>query len=279
MKRALVVGMGGLRGGYDAGVVVELCRELGPDYFDTVFASSVGVFAATFFLANQPDIIENTWRNLVDGRKLVNLFNFFRHRDILDLEYLTEIFQNEVSRLNTEQVFKTRANLIYVLTEYPTGKVVYCKPKKENLFELMRASSALPFVHRPIRVDGVNYIDGGLVSPLPIAEAIKEDFNEIIAVYNKPSGFYVGKSFKIFHRIMSLFLPPAISKLLNRYESKTRKLQELISQNQHVTVIRQKTQIPLRSILDTNKARLNATIDKGVSDAQDFLKSRRESKR
>ena len=93
-----------------------------------------------------------------------------------------------------------------------------------------------------------------------IAEAIKEDFNEIIAVYNKPSGFYVGKSFKIFHRIMSLFLPPAISKLLNRYESKTRKLQELISQNHHVTVIRPKTQIPLRSILDTNKARLNATI-------------------
>ena len=60
MKKALIVGSGGLKGAFEAGAVAKLCRVLGPDYFDAVYASSVGVFAATFFVANQPETIENT---------------------------------------------------------------------------------------------------------------------------------------------------------------------------------------------------------------------------
>ena len=56
MKKALVVGSGGLNGAYSAGVVAELGRQLGPKHFDAVYASSVGVYAATFLVANQPDL-------------------------------------------------------------------------------------------------------------------------------------------------------------------------------------------------------------------------------
>src|SRR3989344_4456293 len=247
MRRALVVGMGGLRGGYDAGVVATLCRELGPDYFEVVFASSVGVFAATFFLANQPDSLESTWRNFVDGRKLVNFLNPLRRREVLDLEYLTGIFQNEISFLDVEKVFKVSASLMYALTEYSSGKTVYRKPDRKNLFECMRASAALPFAHRPVSIDNVRYIDGGLSCPLPIHKAIEEGFDEIIAVYNKPKGFYIGNRFKLFYPVGSLLLPSSIAGLLVAYERNIQEIEESLSRNRRVTIIRPKTQIPLRS--------------------------------
>lgn len=188
MKRALVVGGGGLAGAYGAGVVATLCRKLGHDYFDTVIASSVGVFAATFFAANQPSTIENTWRHLVDGRKLVNLFNPLFGREILDLEYLAEIFQNEKSALNVRRVFSSGVRIIYVLTQYPTGVVEHRIPTFDDIFDLMRASSALPLVHRPVLIDGRRYTDGGLSDSLPIGKALEENYDEIVAVYNKPRG-------------------------------------------------------------------------------------------
>ncbi len=265
--------MGGLRGGYDAGVVATLCRKLGPDYFDGVFASSVGVFAATFFVANQPDTIENTWRNLVDGKKLVSLLHPLRRREILDLDYLIEIFQNEGSRLDIEGVLNSRTSLVYVLTEYPSGNVTYRAPSRENLFELMRASAALPLAHRPVRVGGVCYTDGGLVQPLPIAKALEGGYEEIIAIYNKPEEFYVGWRFKLFLPLLSLGLPSAISQLVRTFETRVRELERKISSDPRISVIRPREQIPLRSILDTNRSRLNETIDLGVADARRFVAS------
>ena len=61
-KRALVIGMGALRGAYDAGVVVTLCRALGPDYFHAVYGCSAGTYAIAHFVLNQPDSGEKLWR-------------------------------------------------------------------------------------------------------------------------------------------------------------------------------------------------------------------------
>ena len=95
--RALVLGVGGLRGAYDAGVAAALCQTLGHTYFDAIYMSSVGVFAGTFFAANQPDVMEHAWRNYVSGKQLVNYANPLRGRNILNTEYLIDIFKNDVN--------------------------------------------------------------------------------------------------------------------------------------------------------------------------------------
>lgn len=278
MKRALVVGGGGLTGAYGAGVVATLCRKLGSDYFDTVIASSVGVFAATFFVANQPSTIENTWRNLIDGRKLVNLFNPLFGREILDLEYLVEIFRNKKSNLKVERVFASNIRLIYVLTQYPTGVVAYRMPTREDMFNLMRASSALPLVHRPVLIDGRRYIDGGLSDSLPIRKALEENCDEVIAVYNKPRG-YENKQSGPLWRVMPYFLPSSISKLVRARRERTAEVERSIDNSPLIRVIRPEIRLPLRSHLDTDKSRLNAVIDQGIADASTFVELQLTSRR
>jgi len=51
-KTALIIGPGGLRGAYNAGVAVGLGRALGTDWVDGVYASSVGVYMAAFLRLN-----------------------------------------------------------------------------------------------------------------------------------------------------------------------------------------------------------------------------------
>ncbi len=271
-KKALVVGTGGLRGAYSAGAVATLCRELGPDYFDAVYASSVGVFASTFFISNQPDTIENTWRNLVHGRKLVNLLNALRGKPVLDLDYLVKIFQSDESLLNLDDVFRNPTRLVYAVTDYGSGKAVYKCPTRDNIWNLMKASCALPFFHGPVIVDGLTYIDGGLTDPLPIDKARADGYDNIIAVWNKPRSFYVEPRMRVAANTLALMSSAPIRDLLKDFKNKMLAADSQLDSDR-LRVIRPSQNLPLNSLLDTNKDRLNTVISMGVSDAQDFLRN------
>ncbi len=276
VKKALVTGSGGLMGAYDAGVLVILGRELGADYFDSIYASSVGVFISTFFKSGQSDTIENTWRNLVHSKQLVNFTNPLRGKQVLDLEYLAEIFQDERSLLNLRAVMSSRTKLTYVLTEDPSGKTRYFQPEERNLFDAMRASAALPLVHSAVRVDGQLYRDGGLIDKLPIKKALEERNDELIVVYNKPEGFSYGLKESRITKILSLTLPKEISKLVRHRDSQNKELDRIIKQNRRVKVIRPTIPLPLTSVIDTDKERINASIDLGIRDAEEFLRTYKE---
>lgn len=271
MRKALVVGSGGLNGAYGAGVIAELGRQLGPKYFDTVYASSVGVYAATFLVANQPDTIENTWRNLVNGKRLVNFGNVVRGRAILDLEYLAEIFQNEKSWLDTGAVFGTHVPT-YTVTEYLTGKTRYMRPNLQNLFQLMTASSAIPFIHWPVDIDGKLYIDGGLSDPLPVERALVDGYDRVVAVANKQDGTYVGKFYNLA-KFTSTILPRHIAHLIKTYEDRVRTVEEVIDKDSRVVAIRPRRPLPLRHFIDTDKGRINEAVQMGVDDTRSALQA------
>jgi len=213
-KRALIVGTGGLRGAYGAGVVAELCRKLGPYYFDSLYASSVGTYAATFFVANQPGVIEDVWRNHVDGRKLIDYTNIFKNRAVLQLGYLARIFQNGLHCLDVNAVMHSRASLFYTLTEYATGKTAFITPQKNMIFDMMSASAAMPLLHPPKIINGMGYVDGSLSDPLPFLKALADGHDEVVVVYNKPSGFFVGNRYDTFSHLLAAAMPRKIGHLV-----------------------------------------------------------------
>lgn len=272
-KRALIVGAGALRGAYDAGVVAELCRELGANYFDSLYGCSAGSYAVTFFAADQPDVIENVWRNYLDGNKFVHFLNPLRNHHILDLEYLNDLFRRGDTSLRIENISDIFTRLTYVLTERRTARPIYCQPVQENIFSLMNASSAMPFVHSPVVIDGVAYIDGVLSDSLPFVRALADGNEEVVVVYNKPEGFLVSDKYDTSSRVLAKLLPSGTARLIKALGIQYEKVEEQLKSESSVKVIRPKTQLPLESIFDTNKQRLNACVDMGIADAQEFLKT------
>ncbi|MDP1884616.1 MAG: patatin-like phospholipase family protein [Candidatus Moranbacteria bacterium] len=263
MNKSLVVGSGAMYGAYGAGVTAELGRQLGSKYFDSIYASSVGVFAGTYFSADQSRIMEEIWRRHIDGRKLIN---YFRIRNSLNLRYLENIFREGHSLLDIEEVFRSRTRLIYVLTRLRDGKAVYQTPTPLNIFRSMRASAATPILHNAVHLGDEYFIDGAFSDPLPVAKALEDGAQFVVAVNNKRADFEIPRSFYILGMLCKFF-SRSVSQLVNDYEIRVRKSEEAL-QNRRVIVIRPSERLPLRSSVDTDAGRLNATIDLGIKDAR-----------
>jgi predicted patatin/cPLA2 family phospholipase len=265
--KALVLSVGGLRGAYDAGVAAALCRKLGHKYFDAIYMSSVGSFAGTFLAANQPDTIENTWRNYVCGNQLVNYLNPLRGRDIIDTEYLIEIFKNGKSFLDLETIFSSGIKLNYVVTNLKTDSVEYLVPTKENIFDVLLAASAMPIAHRPVNLNGTEYTDGAIINPLPIQKALDDGHKEIVVIYNKSSDYELSKAKKLRLKLASRLAPLPVRKKMTKMEEVRKSLEKKFD-NENVIVIRPSSPIK-SSILNTNKRVINRLFNLGLKDGNE----------
>ena len=272
-KRALIIGSGGLRGAYDAGVAAELCRNLEHSYFDSIYACSAGAYTAAYVATNQPDALEHMWRYDLDGRKFVNFQNPLRGRNSLDLEYLIDLMSRPRTLLDRKYLQSSSSRLIYALTQKINGETAYIAPSHNDVFLLMTASAAIPFLHKAVAIGKTRYIDGSLSDPLPFKKALADGHDEIIIVYNKAKGFLDGKGYDSLMDIIALALPGHMRRFAKTLKARFEETEEQLEKLKQVKVIRPKIQLPLKSILDSNKARLNACVDMGIADAKEFLKT------
>lgn len=267
-SRALVLSCGGPgRGAYGAAVAATICRKLGSNYFDAIYASSVGAHAAPFIASNQPDVMENIWLNLCPGFKLINPFNIFRQgREILDLEFVTGIYQDKRGRLNLDAVFDSGVQLNFVLTDQKTGEANYFRPSKENLFLLMMASSAVPFIHKPIKVNNKYYTDGGLSDYCPVSKALRDDYNEVVVVLNYENNHRLSRCTRILEKLTIKFLPKYLTQNWHK-----RDLNKLIQNDRRIKCIRPTHSLPINSIFDTKRSHWVETYNRGVKDCDEFI--------
>ncbi len=235
-RRALILQGGVIRGAFSVGVVKRFYKLLTSGYFEAIFSTSVGIFEQVFAAALQPDIMEAVWRDHVCDRKLINLGNLLRSKPILDLDYLIDLFRSQDFLLNLDNIKKSPLNLFSLVSEYRTRRPELMDLKREDVFEVMKATCALPFVYpREINIRGNRYVDGGLANPF-MAKIVFGDiigeFDEVIAVLNSDVEDPLVQGAKI--------LKP------NR--------------------------MPLFCSFDTNRQRIIETIKQGEIDAHDFIK-------
>ena len=260
MRTALILGPGALSGGYGAGVASVLGRNI---HFDKIYGCSVGVFAATFLATRQFDIMLNIWRNHVHGNLLINFRNPFRRRNILDLEYLNGLFKREEFLLNVELVSGQYGRLVHVLTHYLSGKPEYFLPTGDNIFDSMSASSAVPYLHPRVRINQNLFYDGAISDPTPLQRALSDGNEKVVIVSNLAESH----DFRPVTRLSRIAILSAhkSQEAIQMVESRSR-------DNPNIILLRPATQI-LKGFIDTDKKRINQTIDLGIRDAELFLKT------
>ena len=79
----------------------------------------------------------------------------------------------------------------------------------------VRASSSVPAVFQPVKINGREYVDGGLVSPVPVAAARRMGADFVIAVdiSSPPEGSLTGGTLDILLQTFSI-----MGKSINRFE-------------------------------------------------------------
>jgi NTE family protein len=100
-----------------------------------------------------------------------------------------------------------------VATDLQTGELVMFR--KGNTGTAVRASSSVPGVFQPVTINGREYVDGGLVSPVPVKVARSLGADVVIAVdiSNNPKYGKISDSMDILLQTFAI-----MGQTISRYE-------------------------------------------------------------
>jgi predicted patatin/cPLA2 family phospholipase len=89
--------------------------------------------------------------------------------------------------------FFPRSTLYIAVTNALSGqaRLVDIKNDRLPLFGVLKATAAIyPLFNRPVLLDGVPYVDGGIANPIPIRSAIRNGCTHILVLLTRPPEFF-----------------------------------------------------------------------------------------
>jgi len=177
LKIALVLGVGAARGFAHVGVIKAL--EAQGIFPDIVVGTSAGSLVGALYAAGnngfalQKLALEMTEAAISDWA--VPLFS--QSSGVLKGEAV-QLYVNRA--VNNQPIEKLKISFGAVATDLHTGQAILFR--RGNTGSAVRASSAVPGVFQPVRIGSKQYVDGGLVSPVPVSFARKMGADFVIAV-------------------------------------------------------------------------------------------------
>jgi NTE family protein len=205
-KIALVLGGGGTRGFAHIGVIKALeAQGIVPDIIvGTSAGSVVGALYAYGYSGfdlqkvaiqmEEQSVIDWAWpsRGVFKGEALQNFIN-------------TAVKQTPIEKL--------KRPFAAVATDLSNGEMAVFRTG--NTGQAVRASSAVPGIFQPVTIAGHNYVDGGLVRPVPVsvARSLGADFVIAVDISNKPKNNTTNSTIDVLMQTFDI-----MSQTINRYE-------------------------------------------------------------
>jgi NTE family protein len=178
---ALVLGGGAAKGFAHIGVIKSLeAQGIKPDL---VVGTSVGSLVATLYASGYDGF--DLQRIAMDMKESMVSDWSLPDRGILKGEALQEFVNKTVQGRPLEKLSRKVA---VVATDLQSGDPIVFERGDAGM--AVRASSSVPGVFQPVRISGREYVDGGLVSPVPVKAArnLGADFVIAVDIASKPSG-------------------------------------------------------------------------------------------
>ena len=174
-KLGLALGGGAARGFAHIGVI-QVLEENGIKP-DLVVGTSAGSLVAAFYATGKTGAQLQWLADSMDESQLTDWSVPFMSRGMLRGEALGRYVN---SQLNGAKIEDMKMPLGIVATDLQTGDGILFR--RGDTATAVRASSAVPSVFEPVRIGNKDYVDGGLVSPVPVRFARQMGADVIIAV-------------------------------------------------------------------------------------------------
>ena len=185
---ALVLQGGGVRGAFTAGVLdVLMEQEIWANY---VIGVSAGALNGMNYVSKQIGRSKWVLTDLMRDRKFFSRKNIFFHGSIFNFDYL---FANKGKKFNVfddNAFLLSKVRYIACATNLLTGGDAYFeKGVVSNIQQGIRASASLPLVSKPVFVDKIPCLDGGISVIVPLKKAIEDGNKKIVVVMTRQKGY------------------------------------------------------------------------------------------
>ena len=204
----LALGGGAARGFAHIGVI-QVLEEQGirPDL---VVGTSAGSLVAALYASGKSGVEMGSLAQSMDESGLTDWS--FPGRGLIRGEALARYVRSQTGGMTIEQA---KLPLGIVATDLSDGQPVLFQ--RGDLGTAVRASSAVPAVFQPVKIGSHEYVDGGLVSPVPVRFARQMGAELVIAVdiSTPPDGNATGDA---LHMLLQTFA--IMGRSINRWELK-----------------------------------------------------------
>ena len=175
LKLGVALGGGAARGFAHIGVLQVLEEEGIKPHM--VVGTSAGSVVAAFYASGKTGQQLQWLADTMDESQFTDWANPFTGRGMLRGEALGKYINSQLNGMKIEDM---KLPLGIVATDLRTGDGVLFR--RGDVATAVRASSAVPSVFEPVRIAGKDYVDGGLVSPVPVRYAKQMGADLVLAI-------------------------------------------------------------------------------------------------
>ncbi len=268
MKIGLVLEGGGMRAMFTAGVLDVFLTE--NVQVDGIVAVSAGVLFGVNYPAKQYGRALRYNKKYLNDKRYMGWHSLLTTGNIVNKDFAFYELPFTLDPFDAKTFRQSKIDFYATLTNVQTGEAEYVKLDDVfNEMEVLRATSAMPFVSKMVEINGQYYLDGGIADSIPLKKCQALGYDKIIVVLTRPLEYRKKPTpswiFNLFYRDY----PHLVEKLKTRYQNYNDTVEEIIrlNNNKDIFVIRPSHHLPI-SRIEKDVEKVQAMYDLGITDAK-----------
>lgn len=276
MKVGLVLEGGAMRGMYTAGIL-DVFMENNIEV-NGIVAVSAGVLFGVNYLSKQKGRVIRYNKKFIKDKRYMGMRSLITTGNIINKDFSFYEVPYKLDVFDDETYKKSNIDFYATVTNVETGKPEYIKV--DSVFEQMevlRATSAMPFVSRFVELDGKKYLDGGISDSIPVDKCKELGYEKIIVVLTRPIEYRKKKANELLTKIRYSKYPNLIKAINNRYKNYNNAVEKIIDMEnrKEIFVIRPSRLVEIKRI-EKDENKLQEMYDLGIEDAKNILEGLKE---
>ena len=187
----LILEGGALRGIFTAGVLDALDEK--NLLFEFVIGVSAGSCMGVSYVSRQKGRSSKITLTYCNDRRYFSWQNLLREGNLFSIKFSYEAIPRTLVPFDYKAFEQSPQRFIAVATDCATGKPVYFEnntpERKKDMTTEIRASSSMPFVSKPVEINGRMYLDGGITDSIPVEYSMQHGHAKSIVVRTRPRGY------------------------------------------------------------------------------------------
>ena len=269
-KTALILEGGAMRGLYSAGVLdVFMDNNIKAD---VIYGVSAGALFGLNYKSRQRGRALRYNLKYANEKNYMGLYSLLTTGNIMNRDFCFKKLVYELDKLDFDTYKNNPVEFYAVVTNLQTGKPEYIKiDDAEKDMEYFRASGSMPFVSKPVEINGNFYLDGAISDAVPIKKALETNYEKIIVILTRPLG-YRKKNIPLPYGLFYGKFPKLVETAKNSFKkyNETMDLIEKYESENKIVVLRPSESVKMKRVeKDTNK--LQRIYDLGITDSLNNL--------
>ena len=268
MKKGLVLEGGAMRGMYTAGVL-DVLLDRGVS-FDGIMGVSAGALFGPNFLSKQPGRVIRYNKRFMRDKRYKGWGCLIREGNLFSAGFAYGTVPRELDVFDDETFKRSGVPFYAVVTGLESGEPEYMEIK--SVFEDMdklRASGSMPFVSRPVEIDGKLYLDGGVSDSVPYEAMKKMGYDRLAVILTRDMDYRKKPMPALPIKLCFRRYPRFRDRLLKRHETYNRSVDRLreLEERGEIFVIRPSVPIEIGRV-ESDPEKLQQVYELGLKDGE-----------